>query len=112
MAREFNRRHPGEAVFFTEETDVPDLLGKVYENHWHQFPVVSQLRRAESVEAVARLAGRLRVRYFISRKPSAREQLEPAILGKFLDDCTSPEYDWSFFRLSRLERCVPAPLVH
>ena len=28
VVREFNRRHPGEAVFFTEEIDVPDALGQ------------------------------------------------------------------------------------
>jgi hypothetical protein len=109
VVREFNRRHPGEAIFFTEEIDVPDPAGKVFENHWHQYPLVSQLRRAASVNDVADVAKQLGVRYFISRKPSTREQLEPAILGKFLDTCTVPEFEWSLFRLTRLERCVPAP---
>jgi hypothetical protein len=109
MVREFDRRHPGEAVFFTEEPDVPDASGQVYENHWHQFPLVSRLRRADRVDRVASFAEQLGVRYFISRKPSSREQLEPAILGKFLDQCTIPEFEWSIFRLSRLERCVPTP---
>jgi hypothetical protein len=107
IVREFNRRHPGEAVFFTEEPDVPDASGPVYENHWHQFPLVSRLRRADRVEAVADLAGQLGVRYFISRKPSSREHLEPFILAKFLDQCTITEFEWSIFRLSRVEQCVP-----
>lgn len=109
VVREFNRLHPGEAVFFAEETDVPDPLGKVYENHWHQYPLVSRLRQAKDSEGIARLAAELGVRYFIARKPSAREQLEPATLGKFLDACTVPELEWSVLRLSRLERCVPVP---
>jgi hypothetical protein len=57
------------------------------------------------------LVEQLGVRYFISRKGSAREQLEPEILSKFLDTCTLPEYEWSIFQVSRYvpEKCVPSP---
>ena len=45
----FNRAHPQAAVLLTQDSYIAGLDGDVYENHWHQYNTLDQLRRAEDV---------------------------------------------------------------
>ena len=42
----FNRAHPQAAVLLTQDSYIAGLGGDVYENHWHQYNTLDQIRRA------------------------------------------------------------------
>jgi hypothetical protein len=103
-----NRAHPRAAVLLTEGSDIAGLTGEVYENHWHQFTTLDQIRKTLDMSAMLKLVNGWGVRCFIARKPSAGEYTHPPALRELLDTCTTPEFEAGDFYLARLEpNCVP-----
>jgi hypothetical protein len=98
-----NRAHPRAAVLIAEGSDIAGLTGEVYENHWHQFTTLDQIRKALDMDAMLKLVDGWGVRYFIARKPSAGDYAHPPALRELLDTCTTPEYEAGDFYLARLE---------
>jgi hypothetical protein len=89
----FNLHHPNTPVLTTgEESEIAGLDGPIYENHWHQWPTVSQLQRALTPNDVLALMHRWNIQYFIAHKRAPGDLAEPASLQSLLDICTSPEY--------------------
>jgi hypothetical protein len=99
----FNRTHPQAAVLLTEDSDIAGLGGDVYENHWHQYNTLDQIRRAPGVPGIRALLGHWKVRYLIARKPTASHYARPLALREFLDQCTIAEYAFGEFYIARLE---------
>jgi 4-amino-4-deoxy-L-arabinose transferase-like glycosyltransferase len=103
-----NRAHPRAAVLLTSGSDIAGITGEVYENHWHQFATLDQIRKTLDMAAMLKLVDGWGVRYFIARKPSAGEYARPPALRELLETCTTPEYEAGDFYLARLEpNCVP-----
>jgi hypothetical protein len=98
----FNRAHPQAAVLLTQDSDIAGLTGDVYENHWHQFNTLDQIRRADGVEGIRRLLDGWKVRYLIARKPTASHYARPLALRELLDQCTIAEYTFGEFFVARL----------
>ncbi len=99
----YNRLHSNGAVLLTGDSTIAGIQGEVYENHWHQYPVQEQLRRAFSVSDMFRLMQRWNVRYFIGRKPFVGEEVRPSALKALLAACTVPEYEYGDLYLARLD---------
>src|ERR1017187_6589752 len=99
----FNRAHPQAAVLLTQDSDIAGLGGDVYENHWHQYNTLDQIRRAGGVQGIRRLLDRWKVRYLIARKPTATQYARPLALRELLDQCTIAEYAFDEFFVARLE---------
>jgi len=98
-----NRAHPRAAVLIVSGSDIAGLTGEVYENHWHQFTTLDQIRKTLDMETMLKLVEGWRVRYFIARKPTAGEYARPPALRELLETCTTPEYEAGDFYLARLE---------
>ena len=99
----FNRAHPEAAVLLTQDSDIAGLGGDVYENHWHQFNTLDQIRRADGVEGIRRLLDAWKVRYLIARKPTVSHYARPLAMRELLDQCTIAEYAFGEFYVARLE---------
>jgi hypothetical protein len=99
----FNRAHPRAAVLLTSGSDIAGLTGEVYENHWHQFATLDQIRKTPDMAGMLRLVDGWGVRYFIAPKPSAGDYIQPPPLRELLDTCTTPEYEAGNYYLARLE---------
>jgi hypothetical protein len=99
----FNRAHPQAAVLLTQDSFIAGLGGDIYENHWHQYNTMNQLRHAEDVPAVRRLLEQWNVHYLIARKPTASHYARPQALRELLDQCTIAEYAFGEFFVARLE---------
>ena len=99
----FNRAHPQAAVLLTQDSDIAGLGGDIYENHWHQYNTLDQIRRADGVQGIRRLLDRWKVRYLIARKPTATQYARPLALRDLLDQCTIAEYAFDEFFVARLE---------
>jgi hypothetical protein len=109
----FNRTHPQAAVLLTEDSNIAGLTGDVYENHWHQYNTLDQIRRADGVQGIRGLLEQWKVRYFIARKPTASHYARPLALRDLLDQCTIAEYAYGDFFVARLEpvcRTAATPL--
>jgi glycosyltransferase involved in cell wall biosynthesis len=98
-----NRAHPRAAVLIASGSDIAGLTGEVYENHWHQFATLDQIRKTLDMETMLKLVEGWGVRYFIARKPSAGDYVRPPALRELLETCTTPEYEAGDFYLARLE---------
>jgi hypothetical protein len=98
-----NRAHPRAAVLLTTGSDIAGLTGEVYENHWHQFTTLDQIRKTLDMDSMLKLVKGWGVRYFIARKPAAGEYAHPPALRELLETCTTPEYEAGDFYLARLE---------
>ncbi|MGD0772986.1 MAG: bifunctional glycosyltransferase family 2/GtrA family protein [Candidatus Solibacter sp.] len=109
----FNRAHPQAAVLLTQDSDIAGLGGDVYENHWHQFNTLDQIRRADGVEGIRRLLDGWKVRYLIARKPTASHYARPLAMRELLDQCTIAEYTFNEFYVARVEPVcrMAAPLA-
>ncbi len=99
----FNQAHPQAAVLLTQDSFIAGLGGNVYENHWHQYNTMDQLRRAQDVAGVRRLLEQWNVHYLIARKPTANHYARPLALRELLDRCTIAEYVFGEFFVARLE---------
>ena len=99
----FSRAHPQAAVLLTQDSDIAGLGGDVYENHWHQYNTLYQIRRADGVGGIRRLLDQWKVRYLIARKPTATQYARPLALRDLLDQCTIAEYAFDEFFVARLE---------
>src|SRR5450759_2032757 len=88
----FNRAHPQAAVLLTQGSDIAGLGGEVYDNHWHQYNTMDQIRRAPGVPGLRALLDQWKVRYLIARKPTAAHYARPLALRELLDQCTIAEY--------------------
>ncbi len=99
----FNRAHPRAAVLLTSGSDIAGLTGEVYENHWHQFTTLDQIRKTPDRAGMLKLMESWGVRYFIARKPAAGEYAQPLALRQLLEACTTPEYEAGDIYLARLE---------
>lgn len=100
---DFNRAHAGAPVFLAAEDDLADASGDVYLNNWHQYPILDELRRAASMQKTLALFQKWGVRYFVGRKPTATEHLEPEALRRVLETCTASESEFADFYVSRLD---------
>jgi hypothetical protein len=98
-----NRAHPRAAVLLTEGSDIAGLTGEVYENHWHQFNTLDQIRKTLDMDSMLKLVQGWKVQYFIARKPAAGDYAHPPALRELLDTCTTPEFEAGDFYLARLE---------
>jgi glycosyltransferase involved in cell wall biosynthesis/4-amino-4-deoxy-L-arabinose transferase-like glycosyltransferase len=98
-----NRAHPRATVLLTSGSDIAGLTGEVYENHWHQFATLDQIRKTLDMSGMLKLVEGWGVRYFIARKPTAGEYARPPALRELLETCTTPEYEAGDFYLARLE---------
>jgi len=104
----YKRLHPNSAVLLTSSTSVAGLPGEVFENNWHQFPIVEQLRAARTPAEMFRLMERWKVGYFITEQLAPGDQTVPAALQSLLNACTKPEYESHGVSLVRLEPdCAP-----
>jgi hypothetical protein len=109
----FNRAHPQAAVLLTQDSYIAGLDGDIYENHWHQWNTLDQIRRADGVQGLRALLDRWKVRYLIARKPTATQYARPLALRELLDQCTIAEYAFDEFFVARLEpvcRAVATPV--
>jgi hypothetical protein len=100
---DFNHAHAGAPVFLAAEDDVADASGDVYLSNWHQYPILDQLQRAATMQKTLALLQKWGVRYFVGRKPTATEHLEPEALRKVLETCTASESEFADFYVSRLD---------
>jgi hypothetical protein len=108
----FSRAHPQTAVLLTQDSDIAGLGGDVYENHWHQYNILDQIRRAHDVPGLHGLLDRWNVRYLIARKPTASHYARPLTLRELLDQCTIAEYAFGEFYVARLEPVCRAGATH
>jgi hypothetical protein len=99
----FNRAHPRASVLLTQDSSIAGLTGEVYENHWHQWNTMDQIRRADGVAGIRRLLDQWKVRYLIARKPTVTQYARPLALRDLLDQCTVAEYAFGEFFAARLE---------
>jgi glycosyltransferase involved in cell wall biosynthesis len=90
----YNRTHPHSTVLLASGPEIAGLEGDIYENHWHQFGTLEQLRNALTVPDMVRVMQGLNVQYFIANKPIAAEPVEPAALRGLLENCTAAEYEF------------------
>jgi len=98
-----NAKHPGATVLLTEDSYVAGLGGEIYENHWHQFRTMDEIRRSPGMDDLRKLLASWKVEYLIARKPTARDYTHPATLKDVLDNCTVPEYEFRSYYVARLE---------
>jgi 4-amino-4-deoxy-L-arabinose transferase-like glycosyltransferase len=80
-----NRAHPQAAVLLTQDSNLAGLGGDVYENHWHQYNTMDQIRRAPGVPELRALLDQWKVHYLIARKPTAGNYARPVALRELLD---------------------------
>jgi len=104
-----NRAHPDAAVMFTHDIAIAGARGKVYENHWHQWPIWYRIQEAATVPELLGVMNGWGVRYFITRKPYPGEEADPPVLAQLIAACTRPEYEAGDYYLARLDpACRPA----
>jgi glycosyltransferase involved in cell wall biosynthesis len=99
----FNRTHAKQPVLFTEEGASAGIDADIYENHWHQVSNQIRIAEAANTPAMLNLMNGWKVRYFIGRKPTPAEPIDPPVLAEFLRACTLPEYEIGDYYLARLE---------
>jgi hypothetical protein len=103
-----NRAHPGAPVLLVNDNDIADVEADAFENNWHQFWTVIDMRNAPGVPQALALLHKWRIQYFIARKPNATEKTDPETLGKILAACAVPEYEVGDYYLSRFDpACQP-----
>jgi hypothetical protein len=105
---QFNRVHPGASIFLANDEDVADPLSDVYQDSWHQYNHLEQLRKARTLPEMTALFEKWGVHYFAWRKTDPSEQRDPPLLDHFLEQCTVLEYQIDQIRLSRLGAGTPA----
>ena len=105
----FNRTHPQAPVLLTQDSYIAGLDGDVYENHWHQYSTMDQIRRAPGLQGVHALLDRWKVHYLIARKATASHYARPAALRELLDQCTIAEYVFREYYVARLEPVCREP---
>lgn len=98
----YNRNHPNSAVLLTSSNSIAGLTGEVFDNNWHQFPIVEQLRTAHAPLDMLHLMEHWKVGYFIVEKLAPDDQTVPPALEALLSACTVPEYVSGAFSLARL----------
>ena len=105
----YNQHHPNSVVLLTSSTAHAGINGEVFMNNWHQFPVVEQLRGAQTPLDMFHLMQQWKVGYFIEEQLAPGDQL-PGGLEPLLSACTVPEYKAGGFTLARLSPdCTPPP---
>ena len=107
----FNRAHPQAPVLLTQDSYIAGLDGDVYENHWHQYSTLDQIRRAPGLQGVHALLDQWKVRYLIARKATASHYARPAALRELLDRCTIAEYVFREYYVARVEPVCRAAAV-
>jgi hypothetical protein len=100
---QFNRSHPGASIFLANDEDIADPLGDVYQDSWHQYNHLEQLRKARTLPEMTALFEKWGVHYFASRKTDPGAQRDPPLLDYFLEKCTVLEFQVDQIRLSRLD---------
>jgi glycosyltransferase involved in cell wall biosynthesis len=103
-----NENHPKATVLLTQDSSIAGFVGEVFENHWHQYNTLTQIRSAGGMEDVHRLLEAWKVEYLIARKPTTREYARPAALRDVLANCTVPEYSFTYYYVARLEAVCKA----
>jgi hypothetical protein len=98
-----DRAHRDSAVLFADEAAIAGASGDVYENHWHQWGIWTRIRETETVPAMLAVMNDLRIKYFITHKPSPGEQADPPALAQLIAACTQPEFEAGEFYLARLD---------
>ena len=107
-----DRVHPDSTVLFTHDVAIAGAAGDVYENHWHQFGLWSRIRDTSTLPGMLAVMNDLRIRYFISHKPSPGEEADPPALAQLIAACTQPEFESGDYYLARLDpACRPAALT-
>ncbi len=99
----FNRNHSGSTVLYTAGNEIAGLRGTVYENHWHQWPMLAALKNTIDPAQTLHVLQQWGVRYLIAVKPSAGEPVRPPSLQKLMAACATPEYQIADVYLARLE---------
>lgn len=99
----FNHAHPHVAVLLAQDSYLAGIDGEVYENHWHQYNTLDQLRHAANIEDVRHLLDRWKVRYLIARKPTISQYARPLALRQLLDQCSIAEFAFGEFYAARVE---------
>jgi hypothetical protein len=103
-----NRAHPGAPVLLVNDNDIADVEADAFENNWHQFWTVIDMRNAPGVPQALALVRKWGVQYFIARKPNATEKTDPETLGNILAGCAVPEYEVGDYYLARFDpACHP-----
>ncbi|HUI53674.1 MAG TPA: glycosyltransferase family 39 protein [Bryobacteraceae bacterium] len=100
---DFTRAHPGAPVFLAAEDDIADVAGDVYISNWHQYVILDQLRRAAGMHGTLELLRKWGVQYFIARKPTAANRLDPEPLRRVLETCTLPQSEFDDFYVALLD---------
>jgi glycosyltransferase involved in cell wall biosynthesis len=106
-----NRAHPHAAVLLTNNSDNAGLSGEVYENHWHQYPILQLIRHTSGTTAMIQLLDQWKVRYFIAPVPSPDAPLPPYAMRSLLAICATREYEFSRFYFARLDDACRDPRV-
>jgi hypothetical protein len=107
-----DRAHPDSVVLFTHDASIAGASGDVYENHWHQFGLWSRIRETSTLPAMLAVMNDLRIRYFISHKPSPGDEADPPALAQLIAVCTQAEFESGDYYLARLDpACRPANLA-
>ena len=99
----YDQRHANSAVLLADDSEIAGLTGRVFENHWHQYPTVAALRGAATLPDMLRLMRGWKVEYLIAHKPSPRAEVHPALLRQVLENCTLPEYEYGDVYVARLQ---------
>jgi hypothetical protein len=100
---DFYATHPAVPIFLAAEDDLADATGPVYLTSWHQFPIQDQLRHATGMQQTLQLLRHWGVQYFVSRKATANDLLEPEALRQVQETCTAVESEFSDFYVSQLD---------
>ena len=98
-----NANHPAATVLLTQDSYIAGLGGDVYENHWHQYSTMDEIRRSPGMDDLRKLLASWKVEYLLARKPTSRDYTRPETLKNVLDNCTVPEYEFRSYYVARLE---------
>ena len=85
----YDAHHPDSTILLTSESTLAGLEGKVYLNHWHQYPTAAALQRAAGLPEVLGLMKQWGVEYLIAHKPAPGEEARPASLQALLETARS-----------------------
>ena len=105
-----NSHHPKAAALWTSDSFIADFAGEPYENHWHQFTTLNQIRQAGSVPDLLKLLDQWQVQYFVAHKPRAGDFTTPPVLRSVLDNCTLAEQEFGQVYVARLQPGCPQAL--
>jgi hypothetical protein len=75
---QFNRAHPGASIFLANDEDIADPLSDVYQDSWHQYNHLEQLRKARTLPEMTALFEKWGVHYFAWRKTDPERTTRPA----------------------------------